>query len=195
MKLETKKFHKTFHVSRSMFREYGFSLIEAVVSVSVFAVVVTSIVGVYLSVQRLNQQSTALQVLQQNGRFLSEDLTKLVRNGQIDYARYLGQTITQPTTNNLYLLDRDGVPVNIFKSGDSLLVTKGGSSYSSLTGNEVRVLDFKAFVWPSTDPFAGGSVAEQPTVTLYVDLESNINRRDPVRVPFEITVSTRQYPE
>ena len=175
--------------------QQGFTLIEAVVSISVFAVAVTSIVGVYLSVQKLNQQSTALQLLQQNGRSLSEGITKFIRNGQVDYSRYPSGTVQEPSTSDLYLIDQDGVNIRIYKSGDNLMIDKGGSNISAFSGSEVKVLDFKAYIWPANDPFGSGEIKEQPTVTLLLDLESNINQRDKVRIPFEITASRRQYPK
>lgn len=179
-------------VSSFKFHEKGFTLIEAVVAVSVFAVATTSIVGVYLAVQRLTAQSAALQAVQQNGRFITEDLTKTIRNGQIDYARY-GGSIPQPATTNLYLLDRDGVPIRIFQSGNDLILDRAGVGSTNFTSREVRVRDFKVYIWPAVNPFPGG--AEQPTATVFLELESNINPRDKLRVPFQTTAATRQYPE
>ncbi|MBI4050719.1 MAG: hypothetical protein HY396_01960 [Candidatus Doudnabacteria bacterium] len=171
---------------------HGFTIIEAVVAVAVFAMTVSSILGVYISVQRLNRQSASLQALQQNARFLSEDIAKLVRNGQIDYGRY-GTTVPQPSTANLYLLDRDGVPVWIYKSGNYLVIDKSGFGSANFTGKEVKVLDFRVYVWPSVNPFPGGS--EQPSVTIFLDLQANVSAQDVTRFPFQITAATRQYPE
>lgn len=165
---------------------------EAIVAVSVFAVSAVSIMGVYLSVQKLNQQSSSLQALQQNGRFITEDLTKVVRNGEIDYARY-GSSVPQPSTNDLYLRDRDGVQIRIYRQEDFLIIEKLGIGSSNFTGTEVKVLDFLVYIWPATNPFPGGT--EQPTVSVYLNLESNINQRDKIRLPFQITAATKQYPE
>ncbi len=172
--------------------QFGFTLIEAVVATAVFAMTMTSIVGVYIAVQRLNRQSASLQALQQNGRFISEDVTKLIRNGQIDYARY-GASVPQPTTPNLYAIDRDGMQVWVYRSGDSLILDKGSYGSANLTSKEVKVLNFQVFVWPATDPFPGGT--EQPTVTMYLDLQANISSQDVTRFPFQITVATREYPQ
>ena len=170
----------------------AFTLIEAVVSVSIFAIAMTSIVGVFVSVQRLNSESISLQFLQQNGRFIIEDLTKMIRNGQIDYGSYLGG-VPQPSTDTLRIINQNSENVSIFKLGDDLIIDRSGIGSSALTGTEVKVLDFKVYIWPATNPFPGGT--EQPTVTVFIDLESNINPRDTVRIPFQTTVSTRQYPE
>lgn len=170
----------------------GFTLMEAIVAVSVFALSATAIVGVYTAVQRLNQQSANLQALQQNGRFITEDITKIIRNGRIDYARY-GTQAPQPSTDNLYLVDRSGVPIRIYPQGSNLMIEKTGIGASNFTGREVGVVNFRTYIWPATNPFPGG--LEQPTVTIFLELESNLNPRDRVRIPFQITASTRQYPE
>lgn len=184
---------------RIEFEWAGFTLIEAVVAVSVFAMAMTSIVGVYVSVQRLNQSSAALSGLQQNGRFIVEDITKLIRNGQIDYARYVSRYgpsgAPQPSVAELFLLDQDGVPVRIFRQGTQLILERApGQIYSTnYSGREVAVLGFAAYVYPALSPFPGGT--EQPTVTIFLDLEANVNARDKLRIPFQTTVASRQYPQ
>src|SRR3989338_8092058 len=178
-------------------RSRGFTLIEAIVSVGGFAFAFTSIAGVFIAVQQLNRKSASLQALQQNARYISEDLTKIIRNGQVDYARY-GGAISQPQTVNLYLLDRDNTPVRLYRAGDNLVMEKTVGAQiltTNFTGTEARVLNFAAYVWPATNPFGGGNGTQQPTVTVFVELESNINPRDRTRMPLQVTVATRQYPE
>jgi len=181
-----------FQASSFKFHNEGFTLIEAIVSVSVFAIAMTSIIGVFVAVQRLNAESISLQALQQNGRFVMEDLTKIIRNGRIDYGAY-ASGVPQPQAGVLNLINQDNENIGIFKQGEELIISKAGVGSSALTGGEVRVLDFKVYIWPATDPFPAGS--EQPTVTVFLDLESNINPRDRVRIPFQTTAATRQYPE
>lgn len=169
----------------------GFTLMEALVATSLFAFAAAGIVGVYTSVQKLNQKSANLQVVQQSARFLGEDVTRTIRNGRVDYARY-GGVVPQPSTVNLYLLDSGNIPVHIFSAGSSLKITRG-SQTADLLGSDVKVLDFRVYIWPQTNPFPGGT--EQPTVGVYLDLESNLNARDKVRVPFQFAVATKEYPE
>lgn len=194
-KLREKGFTLTPKFGVTCRRQGGFTLMEAIVAVSVFAIAATSIVGVYLSVQRLNQASAALQALQQNGRFMTEDITKVVRNGQVDYARYGGGGVPQPATPHLYLLDRDRVQIDIYQSGNNLVLDKLGVGSTNFSGTEVAIKNFQVYVSPAANPFAGGAVKEQPTVTLYLDLESNINARDKTRYVLQTTVATRQYPQ
>jgi|SRR3989338_5516381 len=172
--------------------QFGFTLIEAVVSAAVFAVAITGISGAYISVQRLNQTSASLQAIQQNIRFISEDLSKLVRNGQVDYVSY-GGTAPQSAAY-LYLLDRDGQKVQISLSGNNdLELNKPGIGKTNYNGREIKIYNFVAFVTPATNPFPGGT--EQPTVTIYMEIEANISQRTKIRTPFQMTLSTWQYPQ
>ena len=198
LRLGIKRLVEVFTNRYSPIANRGFTLVEAVVATSLFAVVMTSITGVYLSVQRLNQTSTAMQSLQQNGRFILEDLTKSIRNGEIDYDRYPGHRAPQPSTGDLYLIDQDGTELRIYKDGDDLMLTKrvsGPDPTSLFSGREVKVLNFQVYIWPDRDPFRGGGGTEQPTVTIYLDLQANIGSRQTTRIPFQTTVATRQYPD
>ena len=176
----------------------GFTLIEAVISISVFATVMTSILGVYVSIQRLNRQSTALQALEQNIRFINEDLLKTIANGKIDYASYPAQTVPQPFATDLYLLDKDSNQIHVYQSGDYLIISKTGAASSNFSGREVKVLDFRVYVWPAVKPFpkTASTPKEQPTVTIYADVQSSAAGGFGVaRLPFQTTVATREYPE
>jgi type II secretory pathway pseudopilin PulG len=177
----------------------GFTIIEAVLSVSIFAMAMTSIIGVYLSVQRINQASASLQALQQNARFISEDISKIIRNGEIDYSRYPSQTA--PTqSGDLYLLDKDGNEVYIYRDTnlasptfENLMIEKQLIYLAPFSSKEVKVKDFQVLVWPATNPFPAG--LEQPRVTVFLDLEANVNLRDKTTAKFQFTLTTRQYPE
>ena len=175
----------------------GFTLIEAIVATSVFAVAATSIVGVYASIQRLNRQSSALQALEQNVRFVGGELTKIIEAGKIDYASYAAGTVAQPFTTDLYLRDHNQTQLRIFKSGDFLALEKAGVGTANLTGREIKVLNFRLYIWPATNPFPEGPATpkEQPTVTIYVDLQSNLGGENPSLMTFQTTIATREYPQ
>ncbi len=192
---------KTSRLSLVARRQSGFTVIEALVSATIFAVASVSITGVYISVQRLNQASRSLVAVQQNGRYMMEDIAKIVRNGQVDYARYASLEsngrVPQASAQYLYLLDRDGTQVRIvYNAGNqNVTIQKGVSAVTNYVGNEVKVLDFRAFVWPDTAPFSilASRPDEQPTVTIFVSLESNQNPRYIERAQMQTTVATRQY--
>jgi len=195
---------KTGRLSPVACRQSGFTVIEALVSATIFAVASVSITGVYIAVQRLNQASRSLVAVQQNGRYLMEDIAKIVRNGQVDYARYdaleSNHMVPQPSAQYLYLIDRDETQVRIAYNAGNQTVTlqKGTGTVTNYVGSEVKVLDFRAYVWPRIDPYPavrvlGVTPDEQPTVTVFVSLESNQNPRYVERAQMQTTVATRQY--
>ncbi|OGE82822.1 MAG: hypothetical protein A2846_00680 [Candidatus Doudnabacteria bacterium RIFCSPHIGHO2_01_FULL_49_9] len=189
----------TFHIPHSTFQR-GFTLVEALVSAAVFAVCMSSIVGIYVSLQKINQRSAAIQAVAQNARFVHEDLTKLLANGWIDYSRYSSGTVPQPDTDELNVIDRLGEQVRIFFAGDVLYIEKGpaGAGYiSAFTGSDVKVLDWRIYITPATNPFpvGGANPQEQPAVGVFLDLESNLDARERARQSFQTTITTRQYPD
>ncbi len=177
----------------------GFTLLESVVATAVFAVAMVSIIGVYLSIQRINQVNASLQALQQNGRFVSEFITKIIRNGRIDYDSYscliFPDTVCQPYVTNLYLLDQDNINTRIYKPvGQNLILVQTPGGSSRLTGNEVHITNFRAYIWPPRDPYGFLPLdREQPTVTVFFELESNVDPRYIIKMPVQITAATRQY--
>ena len=188
-------------IRKSAIRMRGFTLLESIVATAVFAVAMTSIAGVFLSLQRIYGTNSSLQALQQNARFVSEDITKTIRNGRIDYDSYscsiFPNTVCQPYVADLYLRDTDNLLHRIYKpDGEEYLQVVKILGTSQLTGSEVRVLNFRVYIWPPCDPsgfICGFLYDEQPTVTVFFELESNLNSRDKIRMPFQITAATRQY--
>ncbi len=189
----------TFHIPHSTFQS-GFTLIEAVVAAGVFAIAATSIVGIYISIQGLNSRSRSLEAVQQNIRFINEDLTKIISNGSIDYASY-NNLVPQPSAANLYLIDKDGTKIWVYRTGDSLTIQKtpvaGSAVSSAYTGSDVRVIGFKVYITPQSDPFPPSilTTKEQPTITIYAEFEANLGSRDAVSQIFQTTIATKEYPE
>ena len=172
----------------------GFTLIESMVSIAVFAVALTSIIGSFLAVLRINAKSKAIRVVEQNARFVSEFLVREIRNGSLLYSAYPGGTIPSPTTQTLHLIGSEGVPEKIFLSGTSIALTKGATS--NLTSTDVVVTNMNFYIWPPTDPFCESCPDVQPRITFTFTLTSNINvrPRDQASTVIQSTVSSREYP-
>ena len=58
----------------------------------------------------------------------------------------------------------------------------------------MRVLDFKVYIAPAIDPFIN-VLNQHPTVTIYLDFESNVGEREKIREVFQTTIATREYPD
>ena len=171
----------------------GFTLIESMVSIAVFAVALSSIVGSFLAVLRINAKSKAIRVVEQNARFVSEFLVREIRNGSLLYSSYSGGTIPSPV-QTLHLIGSEGLAESIFLSGTSIALTKGATS--NLTSTDVVVTDMNFYIAPSTDPFCASCPDVQPRITFTFTLTSNINvrPRDQASTVIQSTVSSREYP-
>ncbi len=70
-------------------RRSGFTLIELLVATTIFAVLLTSVISIFMVAQRAQRSAAALQLLQADGRFIMTKLANEFQNGgAIDYAYY-----------------------------------------------------------------------------------------------------------
>ncbi len=189
-------FFKKNHVSAR-----GFTLIEAVVSLAIFTLSLTAIIGSFVAVLRLDDKARAFRVVEQNARFISEYLTREIRNGTINYdsppLNYPSNTASQPMASDLRLINGAGERVRMYLSGTTLMLEKNGVGTTSLSGQDVRISNLRFYVYPSQNPYGSGAVAAHPRVTFAFTIDSNITTRatDQARATIQSTVSSREFPE
>lgn len=179
--------------------QQGFTLIEAIVSASVFAVVVTSAMGVYMATLKLDAKTKAERAVQQNARFIMEYLGKEVRNGSIDYAGYTstGINIANDSTN-LFLINQALENEWIYLSGSNIVLSKAAGD-TNLNSSGVRVTKLSFSVAPTSNPFLSLSSSPpnvQPNVVVTMELTSNYGNRGQNKAVMNVqsTFATRQYP-
>lgn len=174
-------------------RSRGFTLIEAVVATAVFAVVISSVAGIYLSTFHLDRKTRAQRALSQNARFISEFLAKEVRNGSINYSSYSGGTI--PSNPDLYVFNQANELERFYLSGTNIIMVKNGNT-TNLNSAQVKVTKLNFLISPSVDPYTLSRAAnEQPHVTVILELTSNYGNSsaDVAKINLEDTFSTRTY--
>jgi type II secretory pathway pseudopilin PulG len=171
-------------------KQKGFTLIEAVVSTGVFAFVVASSFGVYLSVVRLDAKSRTERSVQQNARFIMDYFSKELRNGSIDYDRTNNIT-TLSFTNQL---DEETTIQWDATNQDLKLIKQQGTT--NLNSTDVNVKDVKFVVRPSINPFVlANNVHIQPHVIIVLTLESaNTKYPEITTMSIQSTFSVRDYP-
>ncbi len=172
----------------------GFTLIEAVVATSVFAFVISSILGVYVATLQLDRKTRAQRAVAQNGRFIMEFLAKEVRNGTISYASFPGSAVAG--TGDLYLENQSSLVEHLSLSGTNLVLNKNASN-TNMNSNSVKVTKLAFYVSPSHDPFTSAKTYnEQPHVTVVLELTSNYsaNAIDIVKLNLQDTFGIRYYP-
>src|SRR3989338_4655423 len=126
--------HSTFHIQHS--NQKGFTLIEALVSTAIFALVVTSVLGVYMTTLQLDTRTKSQRLVLQNTRYIMEFLAKEIRNGSIDYTGTNNSTrlslVNQLNEAEVVSLDSTN------PSKPNLVLSKNGSS-TNLNSGEVSV--------------------------------------------------------
>lgn len=76
----------TFNFGVALRSRQGFTLMEIMVSTSIFAVVALAMLSLFNSTLKINRKSEALRQATQGVRNFTEFLIKTIRNGQVDYA-------------------------------------------------------------------------------------------------------------
>jgi type II secretory pathway pseudopilin PulG len=180
-------------------RSSGFTLIEAVVATAVFAFVISSSLGVYLSTIQLDRKSRAGRAVSQNARFIMEYLAKEVRNGTINYASYPGGLVDTTCfsglgpCSDLYLENQANIVEHIFLSGTNLVLNKNGSN-TNLNSSAVLVTNARFAIQPRGDPYTTAKTFnEQPRVTIVIELKSNYGTSGTITMNLQDSFATRNY--
>ena len=180
----------------------GFTIVETVVALGVFAFAVTSIIGVFLAIIKIDRKGRAIRTVEQNARFLAEFIEREGRNGLIDYASYgcpanCGQIPIWPSyVNELRLINAVGESERIYLSGTTVRLEKGGLD-TPLTGTDVSVSRLNFYINPKVDPFLFAAIDKQPETAFNFTLQSNISGvrpEDRAVATIQNTFSIRHYP-
>jgi type II secretory pathway pseudopilin PulG len=198
----------TYHVSRNnQHLTKGFTLIEAIVATALFAMVVSAIIGVYLSTIQLDRKVRAQRLVNQNARFIIDFLGKEIRNGTIDYSAFT------PTDNcsvagaciDLHIKNQANEAEHFYASHSNcsssnpcdLVLVKNGGTATNLNPAAVKVTKLKFFVQPLGDPFTTARTYNtQPHVTVALELTATTgaNVSDKSTINLQSTFTSRIYP-
>jgi type II secretory pathway pseudopilin PulG len=176
----------------------GFTLIEAIVATALFVFVVISVINVYLYTVKANRRADVLRTASESSRFISEFLTKEIRNGQVDYfgPAQAPCSTTSTSGSNLAILNVDGDHECFYLSGTNLLVAKnaGGQLLSPVQLNDarVKVLNLYFYVAPGFNPYTSGSRTE-PQVTMIGQIQVTSGSQDTITLPMQTTISIPRY--
>ncbi len=190
----------------------GFTLMETLVALGLFAVVVTIATDLFLAFQRVNRKTEGLEALVRNGRFTTERISREVREGMIDYGRYVGSDLSSPRNQAALYLQTSGHDAIAFRftdcspevTGSDCIQLNGPTGTERLTDAAVRVRDARFYIFPFQDPFtfvSSGAGAgsypsdEQPRVTVFLSFDNGRQESAPdyVRYDVQTTISSRAY--
>lgn len=193
-----------------MRRTRGFTLIEIIVSTTIFAVVLTLMLTLFNYTLKINRRAEALRQATQGARNFTEFLIKEIRNGRIDYGpppAGLPPVAPCATTYNnsfqgddrLGLVNLDNEQECIYLSGTDLMMVKqvGTNLFPAQRLNPagVEITHLKFHVRPATNAYDTVTPQRvQPFVTMLITFRVQLGQGEqPVVIPYQTTISTDQY--
>ncbi len=181
------KFNK-LHVHTS-----GFTLIEMLVAVALFATVVAISGGVYLSIMKAQLRSINMRKVQEDSRYALEAVGREFRMGEVDHDYYGGE-IPSPTPT-LALINSRGVKIKFRFESERLEKKVGDGSFIPLTQESTKVTNSEFYISPLTDPFVEGGKNIQPRVTVCLTARSGspgVPGRE-TEIVLQTTISSHTY--
>jgi type II secretory pathway pseudopilin PulG len=197
--------------------QHGFTLIEAIVATFLFTIMMASIMGVYLSTIKLHRRADAVRKATEHARFISESMSKEIRNGVIDWEEPKPLNVASfcggaPSTNPDYRLSIINVDGNrlcyylgddsgfLSASGQVLWLIKNDLGSVRLSSEDVRIKNFRIYVNPLVNPYCNDPPScsnigtdVQPRVTIVANIESVSDPKNIVSIPIQTTVNLPIY--
>ncbi len=191
---------------RKLSKQKGFTLIEAVVATGLFAITLSSVIGVYLATIKINRRTDLIRTASENARYITEYMSKEIKNGQIAYSG----VVSSPCTSALFLTgDSPVLPIvnvdgdrlcfyigsssgQVSSSGPDLWVIKNNMQPIKINSSNVKITRMSFYVNPATDPYVAGSTI-QPRVTLIGLVQAISGSQDNVTMPVQTSITLPTY--
>lgn len=186
-----------------MKNQQGYTLVEMIVAVGIFAIVSVLIAQLFVTFTRTQQRTTNQQQIQSDARIVLAQVSDRIRSGVIDYASY-GAGVSNPT-ESLFLVDENGVPVVIAKSNNSaecpsaeatpcLTISENGATPTPMSSDRFTVDVVQFYIDPITDPEPTTGPDIQPRVTMTIGIQA-VNIDPALQAPtyIQTTASSRVY--
>ena len=187
----------------------GFSAVEMLVVIAIFAVASLVITSTYINFTRLHRRVANAETLGEDLRFVAELLVRASRANTIVYPPLPG-ALTSPSST-LQLVSSGGSPVWIQRFATSSAVCTGldaaclglstdnGTNWSAITGKNIAVNRFDVYVTPVENPFEPVGIGvyandDQPRVTFVIEAAYNApNPLEVAELQLQTSVSSRVY--
>jgi len=171
--------------------EMGFTLLELLISISIFTIVALIMAGSVVSVFNANKKSQALKVVMNNMNFAVEDMTRRIRFGDTYHCGDPTGTLTVPRNcsgGDSFLALSSGGNLTIYRLLNNQIQRSddGGSEYIGITAPSVNIQTFQFYVLGSADtddlqPWVvlviRGFVGTKPVIQSTFDIQTTISQR------------------
>lgn len=177
----------------------GFTLVELMVAISLFAVIMVLSMGSIFSVFNANKKSQTLRAVMDNLNFTLEAMTRTIRFGSNYHCDATTGVISVPRdcaggADSFSILDSGGHQVTYKLSGTRIARTVDGGSDYYLTSGDVTIQKLKFYVYGST-LYSNGGDLYQPQVIMVVGGYAGSSTKPSAQSTFTLqtTVSQRSF--
>ncbi|MBI4994248.1 hypothetical protein HZC21_01215 [Candidatus Peregrinibacteria bacterium] len=209
--MTNKSLHSTFYILHSKHSTSAFTLMEMLISISVFMVFVGLVAGSYISLVKANNTANDMQKLYRETRNVFDVIASEIKNGAIDYSCVNPETDVHCIENQnagekgekkvLGILRRTGASRALFKLKDGKILFQEQTrdptnmawvyvtDWQPLTAEKSNVEDLRFKIFPEKNPYDAANAENdasqwQPSTTIFL----KINGRN-----FKTTYSSRTY--
>jgi prepilin-type N-terminal cleavage/methylation domain-containing protein len=179
----------------------GFTLIEVLVSVAIFATVMVIALGALLAMSESDRKAQTLKSVINNLNFSLDAMSRSMRTGINYHCDVTSLPVTDPRDCNqsssgassIAFLSAEGQTVEYCRgngstcdpSGTAVLVSKNGGAYAPLTSSEVDITNLQFYVTGAADPLIqphvvillSGEVPVSVSQTSAFDLQTSVTQR------------------
>lgn len=172
------------------FNNLGLSLVEVLVTITVFSIAISVSSTVFLSVGNLQRETAELKNLQNEGRYLMEKMVREIRAREIDYEslEFIDPEDEKMTNELIFQPDEqeEVYQISFNENNKSIFITIDGES-AQLNSDQVEVVELKFYVYPF-----GANI--QPGATILLKLKNKAEGRGADFVlTLQTSVSSRVY--
>lgn len=185
----------------------GFTLVEMMVSVAIFAIVMTIALGSLLAISESDRKAQTLKSVINNLNFALDSMSRSIRTGSVYHCDASQSPLTSPrdcsvssATSLAYQPSEGGTYVYRLEVADAALCgqpagrvgcivrsVNGGTSYSAITSSEVYINALKFYVTGAQ------SAALQPKVTILISGTVTVTATQTSSFNLQTSVTQRLY--
>ncbi|MBU1167102.1 type II secretion system GspH family protein [Patescibacteria group bacterium] len=178
---------KKYIIGKNKSSEAGFTLAEALVTVFIFSLILTVVVGILVSVLVAQRKVTAQRKVEQNVRVAMDDLVRDIRGGKIDYSKQS----KFDGADEIYLYLPNGSDGRYYWDASSKNLYLSTTGFPLLS-SDIKISNMKFYIAPTTSPYLGGTATEQSRVTIFIEAETEVLGQK-ASTSFQTTVASRIY--
>lgn len=178
-------------------RNKGFTLVELMASVSVFAIVMVISMGSIITIFDANKKTQTLRVVMDNLNFSIESMTRTIRFGTRYHCDVTQGITSEPRdciagASSIMVLDSGGRSVSYRLTSNRITRSINGSPEYYITSSDVNITNLTFRVIGSTS-YSTGSDTFQPQVIITISGFSGTKPTSRSSFTLQTTVSQRQF--